>query len=449
MTVLSLALCGLVAACGGGGGGSAGPGFTPATAAPTATPTQRPAPTLTPANAATPSAATLIKHVVVIVQENRSFDNLFSGFPGADSATTGKNSAGDTIALQPVSFLTQPDIDHSHANFVRELASGKLYFDRATTLGAAPANYAYGYVNPAETAPYWAMAQQWTLADRMFQTNSGPSFPAHLYLVSGQSQSVAENPLATPWGCDADAADRVAVLADDGTEGTYVAPCLDYTTFADVLDAKSLSWKYYAPSFGDGTTGYQWSAFDAIQHVRYGPHWSSEVISPETRVLSDIAAGALPAFTWVVPSFKNSDHVGSSTSGPDWVASVVNAIGQSPAWSNTAIIVTWDDWGGWFDHVVPPQVDKMGLGFRVPMIVISPYAKQGYVSHFQHDFGSILHFGETVFKLPSLGTADARADDLRDCFEFAQPPKPFHTIQTKLRAADLLAQVPDKKPPDD
>ncbi len=121
--------------------------------------------------------------------------------------------------------------------------------------------------------------------------------------------------------------------------------------------------------------------------MRYGPDWSN-VVSPETNVITDAIAGNLPAVSWVVPKSYNSDHsAGISNAGPSWVAAVVNAIGEGPDWKTTAVFLTLDDWGGWFDHVPPPQVDPMGLGFRVPLIAISPYAKKGYVSHGQHDFG--------------------------------------------------------------
>jgi phospholipase C len=166
--------------------------------------------------------------------------------------------------------------------------------------------------------------------------------------------------------------------------------------------------------------------------------------------LQDVAKGTLANVTWVVPSSVNSDHAGgiNSVGGPDWVASIVNAIGQSQFWSSTAIFITWDDWGGWYDHVAPPQLDSMGLGFRVPLIVVSPYAKHGYVSHVQHEFGSFLKFSEETFNLPSLGLIDVRADDLADCFDFTQAPQAFHGVQTKLHATDFLHQPSSSEPPD-
>jgi phospholipase C len=156
----------------------------------------------------------------------------------------------------------------------------------------------------------------------------------------------------------------------------------------------------------------------------------------------------------VIPDGQESDHALSNDgSGPSWVASIVNSIGNSPFWANTAIIITWDDWGGWYDHV-PPKVVNDGVswgsgyvyGFRVPLIIISPYAKPAYISHVTHDFGSIVHFVETTFHLPSLGYADAAADDFSDCFKLTQRPLSFRTISAPLQATDFLN---DKRPPAD
>jgi phospholipase C len=183
-----------------------------------------------------------------------------------------------------------------------------------------------------------------------------------------------------------------------------------------------------------------------------GPIWNSNVVIPQTRVLSDIANGQLAQVSWVIPNGLSSDHPsGNDGSGPSWVASIVNAIGGSQYWANTAIIITWDDWGGWYDHVAP-KVNNDGVswgsgyvyGMRVPLIVVSPYAQAAYISHTTHDFGSILKFIETNFNLPSLGYADAYADDLSDCFDLTQVPLTFQTIPAPL---DAQYFIDDKRPP--
>jgi phospholipase C len=425
---------------------SASPGASPT---PAATPTG--AATSTPAASPTPFAApNPIRHVVIVIQENRSFDNLFNGYPGANTVSSAVESNGSTIQLATIPFEYPKDLDHSHVNFLREYANGHLYFD---LYPSNPPNLAYGKVPAAETQPYFALAQSYVLADDMFQSNSGPSFVSHLYLTAGGAQiapgqNVDEDPNgAAPWGCDSPAGETVALLGPNGTDLPGPFPCFNYETLPDELDAKSLPWRYYAPAIG--SSGMIWSTLDAISHLRYGPDWTTDVISPETNVLTDAATGPLPDVTWVVPTDANSDHPSSlSATGPQWVTSVVNAIGQGPNWNSTAIFVVWDDWGGWFDHVPPPQVDAMGYGFRVPLLVISPYAKHGYVSHVQHEFGSILHFTEETFGLAPLAASDARADDLSDCFDFAQSPRAFVPFAT-MRTPASFRHAPENRPPDD
>ncbi|HTU83540.1 MAG TPA: alkaline phosphatase family protein [Candidatus Acidoferrales bacterium] len=406
-----------------------------------------------------------IKHVVIIIQENRSVDNLFNGLPGANTVRIGERRIGP-VNLEPVDLGYPADVDHQHRAFLTEYDGGRMdgFADVATT-PKQPDEFPYAYVPERQIEPYWIMAKRFTFADRTFASNSGPSFPAHLYLIAGQAAFVASNPdrLETTrfaWGCDSPPSARVDLIAPGGDEVPGPFPCFDFLTLADIANSQGVDWRYYAP--GLDRLGSIWSAYDAIRHIRYSARWRN-VVSPETRVLQDAQADDLPSITWVVPSAQNSDHpfpksktavdVGLKNGaqyGPEWVASVVNAIGHSSLWSTTAIFVVWDDWGGWYDHVVPPQLDRMGLGFRVPMIVISPYAKRHYVSHVQHEFGSILKFTEAAFDLPSLGTTDVRADDLRDCFDFTQPFEPFQTIPAFRQASFFTdPSQPDVDPDSD
>jgi phospholipase C len=413
-----------------------------------------------------PPTNSQIQHVVVIFQENRTPDNLFHGLPGADIATSGTNSLGQTIPLTMTNMVTTYDLGHRHADFVAMYDGGRMdgadKVSASCTLqpGGCPPNVQFQYVNPAQVLSYFQLAQRFTFGDRMFQTNQGPSFPAHQYIISGTSAPgsvgpypgwfVAENPSPNgkPTGCvEAPPDGLVALIDPNGVESTSIFPCFEHPTLIDLLDQAKVTWRYYAPS-----TGSIWTGPAAIRHLREGADWAN-VIVPQTGVLTDIAAHNLAQVTWVIPNGEESDHALSTDgTGPSWVASIVNAIGNSPYWANTAIIITWDDWGGWYDHVAPTIHDAYEYGFRVPLIVVSPYAKSAYVSHVTHDFGSILHFIEATFGLPSLGYADARADDLSDCFDFMQMPISWVNVSAQVSAAQLVAQArsrPQTDPDDD
>jgi phospholipase C len=386
-----------------------------------------------------------IKHVVVIMQENRTFDNLFNGFPGADSAQSGMNE-GLMVTLTPVPLAETVDMGHSHVAWWRAWDGGKM--DGFADKNAKNPLYPYSYVPVSEIQPYWKLASRYALADRMFQSNTGPSFVAHQYMIAAQSGNASENPNNSAWGCDAPAGTTVALLGPNGTDLPGVFPCFDYNTIADLLDQAGMTWRYYAPS--DNKTGSVFSAFEAIHHIFFGKDWTNDVISPQTQVLTDIAKGDLAQVTWIIPDWMHSDHPGNnSNEGPDWVASIVNAIGASKFWDSTAILITWDDWGGWYDHVMPPTVDNMGPGFRVPLIVVSPYAKHGYVSHQNYETSSLLTYIEKNFGLPNLGERDQTAGDFADCFDYSQSVKPYAEIRTRVGVESLLRESPTGWPDDD
>ncbi len=406
-----------------------------------------------------------VRHVVIIFQENRTVDDLFAGLPGADTARSGKNSHGQIVKLQPVALTAPYDISHKHNAFETEYDNGKLDgFNNVVSLCKKGANCpppdvrAYGYVPRHEVEPYFTMAESYAFADHMFQTNQGPSLPAHQYILSGTSTIRTGSPLRaaenayTPQrkftgGCDSPPGSHVYVINPAGEENREVYPCFERQALIDLVEAAGgLTWRYYQHHVGPGL----WSGPDAIRHIRYSPAYKTHVLAPSSRVLTDIAAGHLANVVWVIPSAKASDHAGQTNgSGPSWVASVVNAIGKSKYWDDTAIFVAWDDWGGWYDHVKPKQYNSYELGFRVPLIVISAYSRAGYISKKQHEFGSILKFTEEVFGLGSLGTTDVRADDLSDCFNFAHAPRKFKIIPAKLPASYFLNQAPSNESPDD
>jgi len=405
-----------------------------------------------------------IHHVVIIYQENRTVDNLFNELPGADTVRSGLNSSGHRVPLRPISLTAPYDLGHLHRSFTIEYNNGHWNgFDKVgsqcISVGLCPPGdiRAYGYVPHSEIRPYLTMATRYTFGDRMFQTNQGPSFPAHQYIVSGTSTidnrlslRASENP-TTPsnqstGGCDSPPGSLVVLIDSIGTEVQDVYPCFDRISLMQLVEAKSLSWRYYQAMPGPGI----WNGPDAILRVRESPTYSANVIAPSSRVLTDIAKGRLADVVWVTPTALASDHARvTNGSGPSWVAGVVNAIGESRYWNDTAIFVTWDDWGGWFDHVVPHLYNSYELSFRVPLIVISPYAKKHYVSHRQHEFGSILKFTEEVFGLGSLHTTDVRSDDLSDCFDFSKPPSKFKHVPAPLPPEYFLRQPLSHVIPDD
>jgi phospholipase C len=433
-----------------------------------------------------------IEHVVIIFQENRTPDNLFQDpvliAAGADIASSGINSKGQRIPLQRIDLGNvgpNPDLydlGHAHSSFVQMCdlkPTGECAMDGADLIpvvcganapGCPPPNPQFAYVDPADVQPYFQLAEQYTFADRMFQTNQGPSFPAHQYIISGTSAPaagsnlfVSENPSGNneASGCTAPSDTSVLLIDPAGQELSSQYPCFEHRTLPDLLNQRGMSWRYYSP-----IPGSIWTAPNAIQHMCgpnaeppnatacIGADWTNNVVlsTPQNPapVLTDIAKGNLASVSWVVPSAPASDHPPGSDEGPSWVAAVVNAIGNSQYWSNTAIFITWDDWGGWYDHVPPPKRrNSYEYGFRVPMIVVSPYTKRGYISHVQHDFGSILKFVEATFGLPSLGYADAPADDLSDCFDFAQPLRRFQTINAPLDSDYFIHDTRPAMGPDD
>jgi phospholipase C len=405
------------------------------------------------------SGGSPIKHVVVIVQENRSFDNVFAGFPGADAPMYGYMHTGQRVNLKAINFTGNGlDVPHGWAAGVLDWDNGKMdSFDLNDKWQPYETpKYPYAFLKQTLVKPYWDMAQQYVLADHMFPTEFGSSFTAHLDLIAGTTNlsptsALTDDPSAAPWGCDAPAGTTTETIDQNrkySKNGPF--PCItQFATIADSLDAAGVSWKYYAPKIGKDWGGSIWTAFDAVNDVRYGSDWAN-VVNPQTQILTDAATkGGLPSVAWVVPDFVDSDHPASnSDTGPSWVAAVVNAIGKGPNWKTTAIIVLWDDWGGWYDDVPPPQLDMAGLGIRVPCIVISPYAKTGFVSTTQYEFGSILKFVETTFGVASLGHTDARANDIVDPFDFTQQPRTFVKIQAKYPPTHFLIRKPSLRPPD-
>jgi phospholipase C len=390
-----------------------------------------------------------IQHVVIIIQENRSFDNLFQGLKGADTVSSGQNSHGQTVPLTPVSLAAPYDIEHlSFDYFAACNGTGSLPGTNCRMNGFDLENYAgtpYGYVPHSETKPYFALAKQYSVGDRMFTSHIDASFVSHQYIIAGQSESVVDLPTST-WGCAGGPSDTVTTITQQRTIGPSVFPCFDETTLADEIDNAGLTWHYYDQDNAGGS----FNGYMAIKHILDGPDWTKDVVPNAAQFITDVGNGQLSNVTWITPSFKDSDHAGErSKAGPAWVASLVNAVGSSKYWNSTAIFIFWDDWGGWYDHVPPPHVDYDGLGIRVPLIVVSPYAKKGYVSHVQFEHGSILRFVENTFGLAQLAASDTRATPPNDCFNFNKPPRAFGVIPSDLPPQYFVHQPYDTEPADD
>jgi len=488
-----------VIACGGGGSSLESPSILPAARH---------------ASGATGTGSSPIKHVIVVIQENRSFDNFFATFPGANGTTTGEaipmpspianacRKAGQPVITQPTSvpltevdltghgfyknYIANSDLAHIYKNGYLYECNSSAYqptasspcqmngFDITLTgpNGEGPAatcTYTYQYVNPNAIAPYWDLAQQYVLADNTFQSQGSSSFTAHQDLIaagtsydqkttgSGYTESVIDNPNAFPWGCDSPQGAHTALITTDGlylqNKGPWpcfpVASSDEYSTLRDLLDAKGVSWKFYGDKIKSSDGSGIWTAFDAIRAVRHGKEWGTNVVFPDTKIFADLKNGHLPSVSWVVPDAFNSDHPAEkSDTGPSWVASVVNAVGKSKDWKSSAVIVLWDDWGGYFDHVPPPFYDGQGgLGFRIPLLIISPYV-QAHVEHTQYETTSILRFIEDNWDLGTLGKLDQRATSIGNAFDFTMKPRKFVVIPSKYPLSYFQHQKPSGLLPD-
>ncbi len=376
-----------------------------------------------------PPGVSPIKHVVFLFKENRTFDNYFGTYPGANGATSGRISTGQIISLGHTPDRTPYNIGHSWTDAHTAIDGGKM--DRFDLVQNGNVN---GYILPltqlqqSDIPNYWSYAEHFVLADNMFSSLEGPSFPNHLYTVAAQSGGATNNPIRTTdptggtiWGCDSPTDATVTVMDSRGNTSTQF-PCFDFQTLADTLQNAGLSWRYYSPALG--SSGFIWNALDAIQHIRKGALWATNVPS-DTQFVQDAASGKLPAVSWLVSPYTLSEHPpASSCAGENWTVQQINAVMQGPDWNSTVIFLAWDDFGGFYDHVSPPVLDQFGLGARVPLIIISPYAKSAYISHTQYEFSSFLAFTEWLFGLSPLTTRDSKANNMLDSFDFNQQPRP-------------------------
>jgi phospholipase C len=383
-----------------------------------------------------------IDHVVFIVKENRTFDTYFGEFPGAEGTTTGQTCNGKVIPLRRATD-TSPGPVHSFDQALKAINGGRMNcFDK---LYEGKDLEAYVQYDEAQIPNYWKYARKFALADHFFSSIYGPTGPEHLWTISGQSDRFVDHVRDDQAGigeareyCDdsqerafsfkkltPQERDHAYELEDERNSVDEMVklywierwPCTDFLTMMDLLEKAGVSWLYYR---GENP----WAdPMRQVRHLRRGPLWQKRVL--ESQFIPDVNAGRLPAVSWLIPPVHLSEHPpGSVCEGENWTVRVINAVMRSEDWNHTAIVLVWDDFGGFYDHVPPPHVDIYGFGPRVPAIVISPWAKSGYVEKRTLEFSSVLKLIERLHDLPSMTSRDARANDMLQMFDFEQRPIP-------------------------
>jgi phospholipase C len=388
-----------------------------------------------------PRSRTPIQHVVFIIKENRSFDHYFGRYPGADGTRTARTHDGRKVSLSRAPDVISHDICHDFLSTLGAINGGKMNgFD---TLCYNPDLASLTQFTRSTLPDYWAYADRFVLADRFFSSMAGPSFPNHLFAVAAQSGGFVDNgdsPNGPGQGslCDSTTqlADRLRpglTQADLGAItsaerhwrasstraiGRYVMrarTCIDIRTLPDELEQAGVTWQYYAKPNSNAFV-------QAVRHFRFGPMWKHVV--PPDRFVTDVAEGHLPQVSWLIPPRQLSEHPGFSVcAGENWTAQQINAVMRSPYWRDTAVILAWDDFGGFYDHVSPPRYDALGPGPRVPALVISPWAKRGFVDHTAYELSSVLRMIEDMYGLAPLTQRDGRTDPLSGAFDFSSPPR--------------------------
>jgi phospholipase C len=392
-------------------------------------------------DAASLETTTPIKHVVFVIKENRTFDNMFGLFPGANGVSVGIDR-GEPRALTPALDKIPEDIKHCYRCALQAWNEGAM--DGFATISEAADEFAYTQFQPGDLPNYWRWAEEFVLGDNFFASAHGPSFPNHLYTIAAQSGGTHDNPtlpldllrerhretgLFKAWGCDSIPEASIPVYDSEGVS-KEVPPCFDFLTEADLLMEAGIPWGYYAAT--QEQNGYLWSAYDAVRHIREDAEVWQRHIFPVDEFVVQARTGILPPVTWVTPRFELSDHPEySMCHGENWTTEIVNAVMESPHWEDTAIFLTWDDYGGFYDHVPPQQVDDFGFGVRVPLLIISPYAKRGFVTSELGEFSSVLRFMEDNWGLTQLTHRDGSATPLLSAFDFDQEPRPPDVLRLR------------------
>ena len=391
-----------------------------------------------PAVASGPPASK-IQHVVYIIQENKTFDSYFGTYPGADGFPSSLLNASSPSPYLPhhVSSEVPPSLTNAWAAAHEAWDNGKM--DRFINAQSGNAQ-TMGYYDRSNIPYYWDYADHYVLADHFFSSLMGPTFPNHLYIASGRSGPVT--------GMSSyDFVTNGSITGNLGGSLPYDQLKLTWATLAQELTLTNTSWAWYTGENPSAATA--WNVLPAFSYFQNNPAQLSQHVKSTQSFASDIQAGKLGAISWITPGEWTpptypSECAGIGTSehppdrvdcGMDYVAYLVNTVMKSSYWNSTAIVIAWDDWGGLYDHVAPPQVDQYGLGFRVPVLVVSPWVKPHYIDHTQYGFGSLLKFAETTFNLPSLGARDVNASSMMSMFDFGQAPLP-----ALIEPADFFVQ---------
>ncbi len=369
-----------------------------------------------------------IEHVITIMLENHAYDSYFGTYCqvlGPYCSVTGNGIPDGTCipyypsapwygCVAPFDFtpaeLTIGDMAHDWYSgpLARDNGAMDRFYEAEGTTNS------FGHYNATTIPIYWDMAEQYASGDNFWGANLSWSLPNHWYLIAGTEPRIAY--------------DRAVGFY--GFEPNYLAQANNTSSVEDLLNHSSVSWKYYDTVLEPYGTAIQGSgiwgtAYDlwnpmAARAVSYGPAYASHFVD-RSDFLYDVRHGGLPNVSWIIPDFWFSDHPGANTSsGEAWIAQLVNAVELSPYWNSTAIFITWDDYGGWYDHVPPPTILGDVLSFRAPILVISPYAKENYISHVQTNFMSLLRYVEWQFGLGCLRPMDCFAPLPLDFFDFTQ-----------------------------
>ncbi|MEX2274453.1 MAG: alkaline phosphatase family protein [Actinomycetota bacterium] len=404
---------------------------------------------------ATPSATAAatdtqwpIKRVIYLMLENRSFDNIFGRYPSANGVTSGVDLGREVPLIDCPQWLPG-DIPHDHAAARNCLNDGRM-----DGFGGGAYGWLYGYsqFDRSDLPNYWEWADDYVLSDNFFASAFGPSYPNHMYFVAGTAAGVIDNPenilvrregdkAIKSWGCDAFGEDVYVFAMDERGNLSKHDTCFPNPTVPEQLSQAGVDWAYYAPN--PEQSGYIWSALSAFEGVFHTDLWHKGV-RPVDQFVRDIQDDRLPSVSWVVPRFELSDHPPwNSRYSMNWVTDIVNAAMASPGWEHTAIFVTWDEWGGFYDHVEPPMADPhTRLGFRVPLLTISPWAHKGKVDSEQAEFTSPLRFISDNWGIDPLTPRIAQTTNLEHLFDFRGRPRKDARPLRKVQADGKAFQFP-------